>query len=60
MVSKVLNKILSVRVLVTLQMTGTFCYLSAIDKISTEAFMAVFGSVIVFYFNREDREQKNV
>ena len=50
---EIIQKLASARFLVTIGVTITFCYLSAIDKISAEAFMGVFGSIITYYFMRK-------
>ena len=57
-----LNKLLSARFLVTMGVTITFCYLSARNRISAEAFMGIFGSIITYYFmkRRNGEEKPNV
>lgn len=42
-----------VKSLVTLAITGVFCYLSIIQVISAELFMTVFTVVISFYFGTQ-------
>ncbi len=51
-----LNKLTSARFIVTIMVTIIFCYLSARSKISAEAFMGVFGSIITYYFLRKRKE----
>lgn len=53
--------LLSIKSLVTLQLTGVFCYLSVIGTISPEIFMTVFVVVIGFYFGTQKvKEDTNV
>ena len=46
-------KLLSIKSLVTIALTGVFCYLSVIKVIPAEIFMTVFTVVISFYFGTQ-------
>ena len=48
-----LNKLLSVKSIVTILLTMVFCYLSVTGIISAELFMTVFTVVIAFYFGTQ-------
>lgn len=48
-----LNKLLSVKSIVTIALTGVFCYLSAIKEIGTTEFITIFSTVIAFYFGTQ-------
>lgn len=48
-----LTKLLSIKSLVTLVLTGVFSYLSIIEVIPAEIFMTVFTVVISFYFGTQ-------
>lgn len=45
-----LQKLLSVKSIVTIVLTAVFCYLSVIGTISAELFMTVYTVIIAFYF----------
>ena len=49
----VLKKLLSVKSIVTLLLTGVFAYLCAAQKISEQQFMTIFTVVISFYFGTQ-------
>ena len=48
-----LSKLLTVKSIVTILLTGVFCYLSVIRVISPELFMTVFTVIIAFYFGTQ-------
>ena len=50
---KNLANMIKVKTLVTILLTVTFCFLSFTGKISAELFMAVFTTVIAFYFGTQ-------
>lgn len=45
-----LQKLLSVKSIVTIVLTAVFCYLSVIGTVSSELFMTVYTVIIAFYF----------
>jgi hypothetical protein len=47
------TKLISIKSLVTLVLTGVFSYLSIIEVIPAEIFMTVFTVVISFYFGTQ-------
>lgn len=48
-----LSKLLTVKSIVTIALTGVFCYLSVIKVIPDETFMTVFSVIIAFYFGTQ-------
>ena len=50
---KRIAKLIDVKSIVTLFLTGVFCYLSIVGIISPELFMTVFTVVIAFYFGTQ-------
>lgn len=52
-----LNKLLTVKSIVTILLTLVFCYLSIIQVISAELFMTVFTVIIAFYFGTQHEKQ---
>lgn len=48
-----LNKLLTVKSIVTILLTILFCFLSATGKISGEQFLVIFTVVIGFYFGTQ-------
>lgn len=58
MLSKI-AKLIDVKSIVTLVLTGVFSYLAISGKIDAEQFMLVFTTVIAFYFGRKlGKEEK--
>ena len=52
-----LLKLLCVKSIVTIFLTGVFCYLSVAGAISSELFMTVFTVVIAFYFGTQHEKK---
>lgn len=52
-----LKKLLTVKSIVTLVLTGVFAYLAIIGKVSPEMFITIFTVIIGFYFGTQ--AQKN-
>ena len=48
-----LNKLLTVKSIVTILLTLLFCFLSGTGKISGEQFLVIFTVVIGFYFGTQ-------
>ncbi len=48
-----LNKLLTIKSIVTILLTLVFCYLSVSGLINAELFMSVFVVVIGFYFGTQ-------
>lgn len=48
-----LSKLLTIKSLVTLAVTGVFCLLSVTGVVAAEQFMTVFVTVIGFYFGTQ-------
>ena len=53
-----LDKLLTVKSIVTFLLTLVFCYLSVIGTITGQDFMTVFAVVIAFYYGTQ-AEKKN-
>lgn len=51
------DKLLTIKSLVTLALTGVFCYLSAIGAISGSEFLTVFATVIAFYYGTQHEKK---
>ena len=54
---KNLSNLIKVKTIVTLLLTGVFCYLSVVGKISEQLFMTVFTVVIAFYFGTQHEKK---
>ena len=52
-------KLLTVKSLVTMALTGVFCVLSIRQDISPDLFMTVFTTVIAFYFGTQTKKEEN-
>lgn len=52
-----LDKLLTVKSIVTILLTILFCYLSGIGKISGEQFLMIFTVVIGFYFGTQSEKK---
>ena len=50
MKEKVLNRLLTVKSIVTLSLTAVFAFLSATGKVVADAFQDIFYIIIAFYF----------
>lgn len=48
-----LNKLLTIKSIVTMLLTVVFCYLSIVGQITAELFMTIFVVVIGFYFGTQ-------
>lgn len=48
-----LAKLINVKSLITLILTGIFSYLAVVDKITAEHFMSIFTMIIAFYFGTQ-------
>ena len=49
-------KLIDVKSIGTLLMTGVFCYLSCVGKVSPEMFITIFTVVIGFYYGTQSRK----
>lgn len=60
-VENVINRLITVKSIVTIAMTAVFCYLSAKGIISGEQFIMIFTTVIAFYFGTQaEKKAKEV
>ena len=48
-----LMKLINVKTIVTVTLTGVFAYLATIGKISDQQFLGIFTVVIAFYFGTQ-------
>lgn len=53
-----LDKLLSIKSLVTLAMTGIFCVLALRGSLSGQEFLTVFTTVIAFYFGTQTAKKE--
>lgn len=54
-----LQKLLAVKSIVTLALTGVFCALCLTDMIGADQFMTVYTVVVAFYFGTQVEQRKN-
>ncbi len=54
-----LDKLLSIKSLVTLAMTGIFCVLALRGELSGQDFLTVFTTVIAFYFGTQTAKKED-
>lgn len=52
------KKLLSARFWVTIALTGTFCYMGVIERVSSEVFIPVLILVLSYYFKDKKREEE--
>lgn len=50
MKEKIINRLVTVKSIVTLTLTGVFAFLSATGQIPADAFQDIFYIIIAFYF----------
>lgn len=53
-----MDKLLSIKSLVTLAMTGIFCVLALRENLSGQDFLTVFTTVIAFYFGTQSAKKE--
>lgn len=53
-----LAKLIDVKSVMTLSITGAFIFLTVSNKISPELFMSVFSLIVGFYFGTQSEKQK--
>lgn len=53
-----LAKLVDVKSVMTLSITGAFIFLTVTNKISPELFMSVFSLIVGFYFGTQNEKQK--
>ena len=52
-----LNKLLSVKSIMTLVLTAVFAYLSIIGKVNADQFLTVFSMIVAFYFGTQHEKK---
>lgn len=55
--SERLYKLLSVKSIMTLVLTGVFAYLAVIGEISADQFLTVFSMIVAFYFGTQHEKK---
>lgn len=55
-----LNKLLTVKSIVTIVLTAVFAYLSIKDRISEEQMIMIYTSVIAFYFGTQTEKKATI
>ena len=58
MKEKIINRLVSVKSIVTILLTGVFCYLAVVGVVTAELFMAIFTVVIGFYFGTQKAKEE--
>lgn len=53
MKDKIIDRLISVKSIVTVCLTFVFCYLAIVGVVTAELFMAIFTVVIGFYFGTQ-------
>ena len=48
-------KLIDVKSMVTLSLTGVFAYLSIVGKLEPADFMMIFAMIMTFYFAKKDK-----
>lgn len=56
--TKRLDKLLTIKSIVTLALTGVFAFLTVRGLVNGEQFMTIFATVIVFYFGTQSEKNK--
>ena len=54
-----LVKLLNVKTVIAIILTGIFGYMSIIGQITAEVFMPIFTMVIAFYFSDDNKNNNN-
>ena len=54
-----IEKLIDVKSIVTIALTGTFVFLSVIGNINPEQFLTIFTVVIGFYFGTQYQKKQN-
>ena len=54
---KIIERLISVKSIVTLTLTGVFSYLAVIGVVSGEQFLTIFTTVIAFYFGTQAKKE---
>lgn len=54
-----LNKLLTVKSIVTIVLTAVFAYLAVIGAVSADQFLTVFTVIIAFYFGTQAEKKAN-
>lgn len=53
MLNKIVNRLVSIKSIVTLVLTGVFAYLSAVGVVGQDQFLTIFTMIISFYFGSQ-------
>lgn len=57
MKEKIMERLVSVKSIVTLTLTGVFSYLAIVHVISGDQFLTIFTTVIAFYFGTQAKKE---
>lgn len=60
MKEKIINRLVSVKSLMTLTFTLVFSYLAITEKVSPENFQDIFYIIVAFYFGSQSERLNNV
>lgn len=55
--SKIADRLISVKSIVTLTLTAVFSYLAVMGAIDSDKFMTVFTTIIAFYFGTQSEKK---
>ncbi|MDU6264203.1 MAG: hypothetical protein E6600_06830 [Anaerocolumna aminovalerica] len=54
-----LSKLINVKSIVTIILTGIFAFLSVRGDVTNEQFLMIFTTIIAFYFGTQSEKKKN-
>ena len=52
-----IKELLQIKKIIALLLTGVFCYLTIIGKVTSEQYLTIFSLVIAFYFGQSTVRQ---
>lgn len=58
MLSKIIDRLISVKSIVTIALTAVFSYLAIIGAVDGDKFLTIFTTVIAFYFGTQAEKKE--
>lgn len=55
----IVRRLISIKSIVTMILTGVFAYLAIVDKVSGDQFLTIFTVIISFYFGTQYQKGQN-
>lgn len=59
MIKDKLAKLINIKSIISLLMTGVFCYLAIVGIVTAELFVPIFTTIIAFYFGTQIEKKHN-